>query len=111
MIIIFVCLEKAKEEKEKIQFPVIIGASCGGAFVISLISICLIRYCQEKKKLRQCPDEDGMPAESMFPNPEKYELQEAESKQDLARFEKSYFPNVATRCQEVGNTNDAADYQ
>lgn len=63
-----------------------------------------------------------MPAEVAFPKPEKYELQETESKEDIvryeetsmwkdpARYEKLAFSNGATY-QEVGKPNVGGDYQ
>ena len=64
-----------------------------------------------------------MPSEIAFPNPEKYELKEAQCKeeiisyeeigiwQDTVHYEKLHFSNGESRYQEVGIPNDAADYQ
>ena len=52
-----------------------------------------------------------MPAEIAFPKPDRYELQEIEPKEDVVRYGKLDISNEATRCQEEGILNDAADYQ
>ena len=107
----FSCLEANKEENEKVPYLVIIGISCGGVFVLSLFSICLIRYCKRQKKLkRRTAASDGMPAEAALRKQEKYELQESEAKEGIIHNEKSGFSNVASRCQEMGIINDAADH-
>lgn len=64
-----------------------------------------------------------MPSEVSRPNPEKYELKEARSKEDIVTYEelgvwkqdgmyeKLHFSKGETRYQELGIHNMAADYQ
>jgi len=109
-------------EESKVPYPLIIGVSCGGIFVLAVLGIYLIRYCHRSKILRRRRASGVMPAEVAFPKPEKYELQETESKEDIvryeetsmwkdpARYEKLAFSNGATY-QEVGKPNVGGDYQ
>ena len=53
---------------------------------------------------------DGMPAEVAFLNPEKYELQETESKEDTVRSEEIPMWNDNVRNEELGIVQDAARY-
>lgn len=52
-----------------------------------------------------------MPAEVAFPKPEKYELHEIGSKEDVVRYGKLDISSEAAGCQEVGILNDAAEFQ
>ena len=57
-----------------------------------------------------------MPAEVASPKPEKYELQETESKEDIVRYEETSMWKDPTRYeklafQEVGIPNVGGDYQ
>lgn len=64
-----------------------------------------------------------MPSDVAFPKPEKYELKETQSKEDIVSFEaigiwndtfhyeKLHFSNGTTRFQEVGIPNVAAEFQ
>ena len=115
--------DPTEDEKEKVPYPLIIGVSCGGIFVLTLLSICLVRYCQRQKRFNRRQGSTLMPSEVSFPKPEKYELKEAQSKEDIVsyeeigiwkdtvHYEKLHFSNENTRHQEVGIPNDAADYQ
>jgi len=113
--------EPTEEDKEKIPYPIIIGVSCGGIFLLAILSICLIRFCNRAKKVRRkCSG--VMPTEVPFPKPEKYELQETESKEDVVRYEEIGLWNDTVRyeglnilpdavqCEKLGFTN-AAIYQ
>ena len=89
----FVCLLLSieptnKDEKQTLSFPVIIGTSCGGLFVVALVSICLIRFCQSKNMSRQRNRGVGfMPSEEAFPDREKYEMGSTKSEENIAHFE------------------------
>ncbi|XP_078371962.1 von Willebrand factor D and EGF domain-containing protein-like isoform X7 [Oculina patagonica] len=103
--------DPTKEGKQKIPYPVIIGVSCGGVFVLALISICLIRYCHQRKVVTQRRVSDGMPSEMAFPKPEKYELQETGSKEDIVRYEEIAMWNESARYEELGILQDSARYE
>lgn len=112
-----------KDAEGKLPYPLIIGTSCGGIFVLALVSICLVRYCYSLKKPDRRQVSNGMPSEVCRPNPDKYELKEARFKEDIVSYEelgvwkhdgmyeKLHFSNGETRYQEVGLHNMAADYQ
>ncbi len=108
-IIIFFHLEPRKANDENISFLVIIFASCGGVFVLVLISICLIRYCKRQQKHNGVSD--VMAAKVAFPKPEKYDLHVTGSKKDLFRYGTLDISNEADGCQKVGILNDAAEFQ
>ncbi|PFX12900.1 von Willebrand factor D and EGF domain-containing protein [Stylophora pistillata] len=115
------CEDPTENVKEKLPYPLIIGTSCGVIFAIAVVSICLIRHCQRQKRLDRRFLSNGMPAEVSFPDPEKYELQEAQSKEnnvtyeelstwkDCGYYERLHFSNGGGRCQEIGIANMASD--
>ena len=112
-----------KDVKEKLPYPLIIGASCGGIFVIVLASICLVRHCHRQERIENRRVSNGMPPEVPHPSPHNYELKETRSKEgivndegfgvwkDTGMYEKLHFSNGETRYQELGIHNVAADYQ
>lgn len=110
------------KEESNAPYPLIIGVSCVGIFVLAVLVIFLIRYCHHRKMLKHRREtSDVMPVEVAFPNPEKYHFQETTSKEDIvrfeetsmwkdpARYEKLAFSNATY--QEVGIPNDGADNQ
>lgn len=103
-------LEPTKEDKGKISIPLVIGVSCGGVFVLTLLAIFLVRYCQQRNKLKNGDSGDGMPTEVAFPRPDKYELQEMELKEEYVLYGKAGFSSEPVPTQEVGIQNAAADY-
>ena len=103
-------VEPTEEDKGKVPYPVIIVVSCGGIFVLAILSVCLIRFCNRTKKVRRrCSG--VMPTEVPFPNPEKYELQETESKEDVVRYEEIGLWNDAVRCEGLEILPDAVQYE
>jgi len=102
--------EPTKEGREKVSLPLVIGVSCGGAFVLTLIAIFLVRYCQQMTKFKNRGSGDTMPTEVAFPSPEKYELQEIELKEECALYGMSGFSGEPVPTEEVGIQNAAADY-
>ena len=112
-----------KDVKEKLPYPLIIGASCGGIFVIVLASICLVRHCHRQERIENRCVSNGMPPEVPHPSPHNYKLKETRSKEDIVNYEelgvwkdtgmyeKLHFSNGETRYQELGIHNTAADYQ
>ena len=101
--------------KEKLPYPLIIGASCGG--------ICLVRHYHRQGRLDNRRVSNGMPPGVLQPSPHNYELKEVRSKEDIVSYEelgvwkdtgmyeKLHFSNGETRYQELGIHNTAADYQ
>ena len=85
----FVCIEPTKEPKElKMKYAIIIGATFGGVFVLALAAICLVRFKKKKKTSgRKRPGSGVMPYEGVFPTPEKYELQNTKSMENILYFE------------------------
>lgn len=115
--------DPTEDSKEKLPYPLIIGASCAGIAVLVFISIYLVhRHQRYKERNRKCSS-SVMPSEVSFPNPEKYELKEAHCKEDIISYEelgvwknadgddKFHFSDEAVRYHEVGIHNMAADYQ
>jgi len=100
--------EPRKEDKKRIPFPLVIGFSCGGVFVLTLLAIFLVRYCQQRN-VENRNFGDGMPAEVAFPRPDKYELQGMELKEACLLHEKSGLPGEPATTQELGIQNAAAD--
>lgn len=66
----------------KIPYPLTIGASCVVIFALVLVSICIVRHFQRQKRLHGQHFSNGMPADVPFLNPEIYELNEAQSKEN-----------------------------
>ena len=87
----------------------VIGVSCGGVFILTLIAVFLVRYCQQKIKLQKRDSGDGMPTEAAFPSPDKYELQEIELKEECILYRMSGYSGEPVPAQEVGIQNAAAD--
>ena len=104
-------LEPTKEDKGKVPYPLIIGVSCGGIFFFTLLVIYLIRYCHRRKMVSRRRVSDVMPHEAAFPNPEKYELQETKSKEDIVRYEEigMWADNVYHEKSPI--SQDAAGYE
>ena len=98
-------------EESKVPLPLIIGVSCGGIFVLAVLSIFLIRYCHRRKILSRRRVSDVMPTEVSFPNSEKYELQGTESKEDIVRYEETSVWKNTVSCEELGISQDAARYE
>ena len=116
-------LDPTNDVKEKLPYPLIIGASCGGIFVIVLVSICLVRHCHRQGRLDNRRISNGMPPEVPQLSPHSYELKEVRSKEDIVSYEelgvwkdtgmyeKLHFSNGGTRYQELSTHDMAADYQ
>lgn len=96
-------------EVSKVPYPLIIGVSCGGIFVLAVLFISLIRSRHRRKILRHRRDSEVMPAEVAFPNSEKYQLQEIASKEDIVRYEETSMWKNGPPYQEVGIPNVGAD--
>ena len=92
-------LEPTIEEKGKVQFSIIIGVSCGGIFVLAVLSVYLIRHCHRRKMASRRRDSWVMPTKVAIRHPEKCELQQTESKEDIAR------------CEEIGMWTDNVCYE
>jgi len=102
--------EPTEEDRWKVPYPIIIGVSCGGIFVLAILSVCLIRFCNRAKKVRR-RGSGVMPTEVPFPSPEKYELQETESKEDVVRYEEIGLWNDTVRCEGLEILPDAVHYE
>ena len=76
--------------------PVVIGVSCGGAFVLCLVAIFLIRQYKRRGERNPRHAMDSMPSEVAVPDAEKYELKGMKPPEDVVFFE------------EVGLSNKAA---
>lgn len=98
-------------EESKVPLPLIIGVSCGGIFILAVLSVYLIRYCHRRKMLSRRRVSDVMPTEVAFPNPEKYELQETESKEDIVRYEETSMWKNTASYEELAISQDAARYE
>ncbi|KAJ7351107.1 hypothetical protein OS493_036564 [Desmophyllum pertusum] len=97
----------AVEDEKKIPYTLIIGVSCGGAFILAIFTICGIRYCQRKHPINRLQTTDGMPAEVVFSRAEKYELEDIKSKEDIVRYEEIGISNAAVMCEELGRSKDS----
>lgn len=87
------------------SYAVIIGATFGGLFVLALAAMCLVRL-NKKKPMRQKRRGSGvMPYEEAFPNPEKYELKNTKSMENIIYFEEE---SVWAKIDE-GKSNEAFD--
>ena len=78
--------------------------------MIVVMSVSLIRFCNRAKKVRRRYSV-VMPAEVPFPNLEKYELQETESKEDVVRYEEIGLSNDTVRCEGLEILPDAVQYE
>ncbi|XP_078371975.1 von Willebrand factor D and EGF domain-containing protein-like isoform X3 [Oculina patagonica] len=95
--------------KPKISFAVIIGISCGGVFLLALVTVCVIRHCQRRTNGNRTRVSDGMPAEVSFPKSEKYELEA--KKEDIVRYEEVQISAIDTHYEELGISNEAVRYE
>ena len=87
------------------KYAIIIGATFGGIFVLALAAICLVRFKKKKTSGRKRPGLGVMPYEEAFPNPEKYELQNTKSMENIL-----YFEGVgAWTKRNGGKSNEAFD--
>lgn len=55
---------------------VVIGVSCGGAFLLCLLSVSVTRHYKKRGKKNARHFSDGIPTDATFPNAEKYEMRE-----------------------------------
>lgn len=92
-------LEPTKEDEVEVPYTIIIGASCGGIFVLAVLVIYLIRHCHRRKMASRRRDSCVMPTEVAFPSPGKYELQETKSKE------------IIVGCEEIGMWTDNVCYE
>lgn len=115
IIIIFLIfdqnLEPTKQDKGKVPYAIVIGVSCGGIFVLAVLSIYLIRYCRRRKMLSLRRVSDMMLADVICPNPEKYALRETESKEDTVRYEETGMWKDTVRQEELAILQDATRYK
>ena len=104
-------LEPTKEERRKVPYPIIIGVSCGGIFILAAVSIYLLRICHRRKMASRGRNSCVMPTKVSVQNPEKYELQQTESKEDIVRYEEigMWTDNVCYGKLPV--SHDAAGYE
>ena len=104
-------LDPTEDSKEKLPYPLIIGASCAGIAVLVFISIYLVhRHQRYKERGRKCSS-SVMPSEVSFPDPEKYELKEAHCSDEAVRYHEVGIHNMAADYQEMGNPNDVGYHQ
>ncbi|XP_022807283.1 von Willebrand factor D and EGF domain-containing protein-like isoform X1 [Stylophora pistillata] len=103
--------EPTKEDKVKVLYPIIIGVSCGGIFMLAVLSIYLIRHSHRRKMVGCRRNLCGMPTEVAFPNPEKYELQETKSKEDIVRYEEIGMWNDDVGHDKSQVSQDAVGYE
>ena len=89
------------------SYVIIIGATFGGLFVLALATVCLVRVKKKRELLsrkRRCSG--VMPSEEAFPSPEKYEMKNTKSMENII-----YFEEVgvwATKTND-GKSNEAFD--
>jgi len=81
--------EPTKESETKFPFPVVIGAACGGAFVLCLVTYFVIRQCKREGKENPRRAIDFMPSEVAFPDAEKYELKDTKPRDDVGFWNKA----------------------
>ena len=87
------------------KYVIIIGATFGGFFVLALATICLVRFKKKKTLGRKRLGLGVMPQEEAFPNPEKYELENTKSMENIIYFEKV---GVSAKT-DGGKSNEAFD--
>jgi len=87
--------EPTKENETMLPIPVVIGVSCGGAFVLCLVAIFLIRQYKRRGERNPRRAMDSMPSEVAFPDAEKYELKGTKPREDVVFFEEVGFSNKA----------------
>ena len=89
----------------------VVGVSCGSVVFLTLLTIFLVCYCQQRKKLVIGDSGDGMQTKvTAFPRPDKCQLHEMELKEECVLYRKTGFSGEPALIQEVGIPNDAADY-
>ncbi|KAJ7351103.1 hypothetical protein OS493_036559 [Desmophyllum pertusum] len=100
-----------QEDEKKIPYTLIIGISCGGAFILALVTICGIRYCQRQHQINRLHASDGMPADVVFSRAETYEMEDTKSKEDIVSYEEIGISNAAAMYGELGTSKDAVRYE
>jgi len=103
--------EPTKEHEGKVPYPIIIGVSCGGIFVLAVLSIYPIRRCHRRKVASRRHNSCGLPTEVAFPNSGKYELQETKSKEEIVRYEEIGMWKDTVCYEKLLVTQDAAEYE
>ena len=103
--------EPTEEDKGKVPYPLIIGASCGGVFFLAVLVIYLIRYCHRRKMASRRRVLGVMPGERAFSESKKYELQEIKSEEDDARYEEIGMWKDNVSYKEIPISQDAARYK
>lgn len=111
LIFYFLIFYQNLEDKRKVPYLLIIGASCGGIFFLVVLVIYLIRYCHRRKIASPKRVSGVMPNECAFPNPEKYELEETKSKEDIVRYEDIGMWKNNVSYEELQISQDAARYE
>ena len=106
-------LEPANEANGKVPYPIIIGASCGGIFVLAVLGIYIIRHNHRRKMVSRRHNGGScvMPSEIALPNPVKYELQQTESKEEVAMYEEIGMWTKNVWNEELPISQDAAGYE
>lgn len=104
-------LEPANETNGKVPYPIIIGVSCGGIFVLAVLGIYIIRHNHRRKMVSRRCSSGVMPSEIALPNPVKYELQQTESKEDVAMYEEIGMWTKDVWYEELPISQDAAGYE
>ena len=103
-------VEPSKEDKGKVSYPIIIGVSCGGIFVLAVLSIYLIRRCH-RRKMSARRNSCVVPSEVAFPNPGKYELEETKSKEDIVKYEEIGMWTDNVCYEKLPTSQDTAGYE
>ena len=80
-------LAPTKKDETKLSFAIIIGISFGGFFIVSLITILLVRHCQKKKLLEKRHHSNIVPSDEAFPDRRRYELERAKSEENILYLE------------------------
>ena len=76
-------LVPTKEDERKLSFAIIIGISFGGIFIVTLITILLVRHYHKKKLLEKRHHSNVMPSDPAFPDRGKYELEKGKSVENI----------------------------
>ena len=88
-------LESEKGDGRKFPLDVVIGVSCGGAFVLCLLAIFVTRLYQRRVKKKARHFSDGVPEDVPFPNAEKYEMKKKKGEEDIVHIEERGIWNKA----------------
>ena len=83
----FPYLESQKDGESKFPFAVVIGVSCGGAFVLCLLAVFVTRHYKRRAKKNARRFSEGIPADVPFPNAERYEMKKEKGEEDIAYIE------------------------